>query len=88
MAGRQGDRNVGAQTKRNWTFAMDISSRPGWPHLYCGGSACPLLAKSGADAEAALVPVASSVSVELAELARELAEGPRYMASFMDSSCT
>ena len=56
------------------------------PNLYCGPRACPLLGRSGADAEAALVPVASSVSVELAELASELAEGPRYMASFRDSS--
>ena len=57
-------------------------------HLLCAEpSDCALLGKSGADAEAGLFAAASSVSVELAELAREFAEGPLYMASFIDSSC-
>ena len=34
------------------------------------------------------MPEPTSVSVELAEFARELAEGPLYMASFNDASCS
>lgn len=34
------------------------------------------------------MPEPTSVSVELAEFARELAEGPLYMASLKDASCS
>ena len=34
------------------------------------------------------MPEPTSVSVELAEFARELAEGRLYMASFNDASCS